>query len=193
MLTMNGARTASRQLSPSSDDITEASDMLTNPSYDIIAGDVGQFTTQYYHTVEPQEPTVLSPKDGDGSSSDSSTSDRSKSSSTSSDEGGHQRRRKREPDSPTGVQLSLPPSLEYALPAQPKTSVATQPGANDGSSVKHWSYEEQFKQVNCMCMVSNKPLSLCVCVNRQYLFQSVLCECVHENWKPLLNSLTQFS
>ena len=54
VLTMNGAKTA-RQISPPSEDITEASDLLTNPSYDIISGDVGQFTTQYYTTVEPQE------------------------------------------------------------------------------------------------------------------------------------------
>ena len=151
---MNGARTT-RQRSPvSSEEIGETSDLLSNPSYDIIAGDVGQFTTQYYHTVEPQE-SVLSPKDGGGSSSDSSSSGRSKTSSTSSDEGG-QHHGKREQSSPTAEEMqhpSLPPSLEYVVPQQ-KVAVAmcgggsvASGGSGEGSSVKHWSYEEQFKQV----------------------------------------------
>ena len=163
MLTMNGARTT-RQISPPSEDISEASDVLTNPSYDIIAGDIGQYTTQYYTTVEPQDST-LSPKDG-GSTSDTSSSGRSKSSSTSSDEGSHHHHHhhSRQQDSPTGVQRSLPPTLESTVvPSQQKASgggmcgavSTTAVGVTDGSSVKHWSYEEQFKQV-CVCV--------CVCV-----------------------------
>lgn len=145
VLTMNGAKTA-RQISPPSEDITEASDLLTNPSYDIISGDVGQFTTQYYTTVEPQENTS-SPKDG-GSSSGTSTSGRSKSSSSSSDEGG--RHHLHEQNSPTGIQRSLPPTLEYAVTQQKSMCGISSASGTDASSVKHWSYEEQFKQV-CVC------------------------------------------
>lgn len=147
MLTMNGARTA-RQISPPSEEISEASDLLSNPSYDIIAGDVGQFTTQYYTTVEPQE-SALSPKDA-GSSSDTSSSGRSKSSSSSSDEGGHHHLR--EQNSPTGVQISVPPTVDYTVTQQKSTggALCSSSSGAEGSSVKHWSYEEQFKQV-CTC------------------------------------------
>ena len=155
---MNSARTA-RQRSPppsSSEDITEASDLLSNPSYDIITEDVSRFTTQYYHTVEPSE-NILSPKDGGGSSSDSSSSGRSKTSSTSSDEGTHHQR-KREHSSPQSGDVhpsSLPTTLEYVVPAsQQKVAMSVcesvsggQGPGGDSSSVKHWSYEEQFKQV----------------------------------------------
>ena len=155
VLAMNGARTT-RRISPSSEDVSETSDVLANPSYDIIAGDIGQYTTQYYTTVEPQD-TTLSPKDG-GSSSDTSSSGRSKSSSTSSDEGSHHHHHSRQ-DSPTGAQRSLPPALESGVPSQQQATggggcgavQTTGVGMTDGSSVKHWSYEEQFKQV-CVCV-----------------------------------------
>ena len=147
VLAMNGARTT-RRISPSSEDVSETSDVLANPSYHIITEDIGQYTTQYYTTVEPQDST-LSPKDG-GSSSDTSSSGRSKSSSTSSDEGSHHHHSRQ--DSPTGVQGSLPPSLESGVPSQQQATgggavQSTGVGVTDGSSVKHWSYEEQFKQV----------------------------------------------
>lgn len=151
MLTMNSTRTA-RQISPHSEEISEASDMLTNPSYDIIAGDVGQFTTQYYTTVEPQESDLSPTKDGD-SSSDTSSSRRSKSSSSSSDEGGQHRLR--EQNSPSEVPRSLPPPVEYAGTQQKSTGgLCGGSSGTDGSSVKHWSYEEQFKQVcSCVCQL----------------------------------------
>ena len=157
VLTMNGARAAGQRSPPPSEDITEASDLLSNPSYDIITEDVGRFTTQYYHTVEPSE-GILSPKDGAGSSSDSSSSGRSKTSSTSSDEGGHHHR-KRDQTSPPSEDVrsssSLPTTLEYVVPAlQQKVAVSVcgsvsgqGAGGGEGTSVKHWSYEEQFKQV----------------------------------------------
>lgn len=147
--TMNSTRTA-RQISPHSEEISEASDLLANPSYEIIAGDVGQFTTQYYTTVEPQE-SALSPKDGD-SSSETSSSRRSKSSSSSSDDGGHHNLR--EQNSPSEVQRSLPPAVEYSVTQQKSTGGGLCGGSSgsEGSSVKHWSYEEQFKQVGtCAC------------------------------------------
>lgn len=155
VLAMNGARNT-RELSPPSEDISESSDLLANPTYDIVTSDVGQFTTQYYHTVEPQESHILSPKDCDGSSSDSSTSGRSKISSISSDEGGdHHRHSQREKSSPSGIQGALPATLEYAIPAKGSPTVCggvgSGSGSSDGSSVKHWSYEEQFKQV-CVCV-----------------------------------------
>lgn len=147
VLTMNSTRTA-RQISPHSEEISEASDLLANPSYEIIAGDVGQFTTQYYTTVEPQE-SALSPKDGD-SSSDTSSSRRSKSSSSSSDDGGGGHQNLREQNSPSEVQRSLPSSVEYTVTQQKSTGggLCGGSGGSDGSSVKHWSYEEQFKQVS---------------------------------------------
>ena len=155
---MNGARAAGQRSPPSSEDITEASDLLSNPSYDIITEDVGRFTTQYYHTVEPSE-GILSPKDGGGgSSSDSSSSGRSKTSSTSSDEGGHHHRKSDQTSPPSEdvrSSASLPTTLEYVVPAlQQKVAVSVcgsvsgqGAGGGEGTSVKHWSYEEQFKQV----------------------------------------------
>lgn len=151
---MNGARTL-RQQSPPSEDMSEGSDVLSNPSYDIITEDVSRFTTQYYTTVEPQgSPQMaehtLTTKDH-SSSSGSSTSGGSKSTSTSSDEGQgvalvHQgspniRKRTATPDIPSGA-----PSPVRSMCSTLPTSTAS---SNDGSSVKHWSYEEQFKQV-CM-------------------------------------------
>ena len=145
---MNVARTA-RPLSPPSEDISETSDLLSNPSYDIITDDVGRFTTQYYTTVEPQE-NALSPKDGGGSSSDSSTS--SKSSTSSSDEGqppGEQS----SPPPPGEVHRTPTPNMEYSVSQQKTPTGMCSAGptgltnSSDGTSVKHWSYEEQFKQV----------------------------------------------
>lgn len=151
ILTMNGSRTL-RQPSPPSEDMSEGSDVLSNPSYDIITEDVSRFTTQYYTTVEPQgSPQMaehLTPKDH-SSSSGSSSSGGSKSTSTSSDEGQgvallHQsspsmRKRTATPDIPSGA-----PSPVRSMCATLPTSTAS---SNDSSSVKHWSYEEQFKQV----------------------------------------------
>lgn len=179
-MTMNGAtRTARQQLSPPpspSEDLHnnmgggETSNiLLSNPSYDIITGDVSQFATQYYHTVEPSENAMSSPKDGDGSSSDSSSSGRSKISSTSSDEGSQQQsHRKKEQN----LSPSLIESVPRTLPMSSGSSVDTHDytatpssqqqqqkvamamcsssggsGVPEGTSVKHWSYEEQFKQV----------------------------------------------
>ena len=151
---MNGARTL-RQPSPPSEDMSEGSDVLSNPSYDIITEDVSRFTTQYYTTVEPQgSPQMaehsLTPKDH-SSSSGSSSSGGSKSTSTSSDEGQgvtlvHQgspniRKRTATPDIPSSA-----PSPVRSMCTTLPTSTAS---SNDSSSVKHWSYEEQFKQV-CM-------------------------------------------
>lgn len=177
VLTMNGARTARQRSPPTAPEgIPDSSDLLSNPSYDIITEDVGRFTTQYYHTVEPSE-GVLSPKDGGGSSSDSSSSGRSKTSSTSSDDGGHHHR-KREVNSPTSedVQSSLPPTLEYVVPSsQQKVAmslcggVSGQGGGGEGSSVKHWSYEEQFKQVNtCKISLSLSLLIPAACAKPAY-------------------------
>lgn len=164
VLTMNSSRT-SRQRSPPQppphvvDDGCDSSALLSNPSYDIITGDVGQFTTQYYHTVEPSE-GLLSPKDGGpGSTSDSSSSGRSKTSSTSSDEGEttkhhHRRTEQESPMSDDVMRQGVPHSLEYIVqPSPQKVAVSMCGGVSghgaggEGSSVKHWSYEEQFKQV----------------------------------------------
>ena len=191
---MNGARTARQRSPPTAPEgIPGSSDLLSNPSYDIITEDVGRFTTQYYHTVEPSE-GVLSPKDGGGSSSDSSSSGRSKTSSTSSDDGGHHHR-KREVNSPTSedVQSSLPPTLEYVVPSsQQKVAmsmcggVSGQGGGGEGSSVKHWSYEEQFKQVNTCKTLS---LSLFLLPAQSLLTKAL--QCVAKNWlKSLYLSLS---
>ena len=164
---MNAARTA--RPPSTTDDLGENSDLLSNPSYDIITGDVGQFTTQYYHTVETPE-GVPSPKDGEGgSSSDSSCSGRSKTTSTSSDDGGH---RKHETGSPLpgevqpqrAIVSAVPPTLEYPGSQQGKVAVpmcggVSVQGGADGSSVKHWSYEEQFKQVRHTLTHSHSPLT----------------------------------
>ena len=153
------ARTT-RRSSPSSEDVGETSDVLANPAYDIIAGDSGHYTTQYYTIVEPQDST-LSPKDG-GASSDTSSSRSSKSSSTSSDAGSHQHQHHHHSrqNSPTGVQRSLPSPLESSLPSQQQ---ATGGGVTEGSSVKHGSYEEQAGVCVCVCVCVRACVRVCVC------------------------------
>ena len=159
---MNSSRTL-RQRSPTpiSEDMGEETDLLSNPTYDI-TGDVSRFTTQYYHTVEPQD-TTLSPKVG-SSSSESSSSGGSKSASTSSDEGPANGGDRSSPQ----IHRTLTPTMEYTVTesaehvaspvvstictaAVPSNGIAS--SSSESSSVKHWSYEEQFKQVGRCCMV----------------------------------------
>ena len=193
ILTMNPAR-AIRQQSPPSEDLSEGSELLSNPSYDIMTEDVSRFTTQYYTTVEAQgSPQLLdhslegkecsssSPQPLDpslerkerSSSSGSSTSGGSKSTSTSSDEGAAVLSQDSPSPSKQAAFTSLcdttilnqdasSPSKQASFSSlcdtpcdtgSPVRSICTTltsdttVGGNDSSSVKHWSYEEQFKQV----------------------------------------------